>query len=95
METLEEADLDARGQSSAYIPLWFQILFQLKSLMCPCISHLNSRNEQMTDGSGELEEGLSKVTKTVCCLQRDLNTALVVSVPLGRTALGCGSPEDL
>lgn len=29
---------------------------------------------------GNLEEGLGKVTKTVFCLQRDLNTALVVSV---------------
>lgn len=44
---------------------------------------------------GNLEEGLGEVTKTVCCLQGDLNTALVVSVPPGRTALGCGSPEDL
>lgn len=44
---------------------------------------------------GNLEEGLGKVTKTVCCLQRDLNTALVVSVPPGRTTLGCGGADDL
>lgn len=44
---------------------------------------------------GNLEEGLGKVTKTVFCLQRDLNTALVVSVPPGRTTLGCGGADDL